>query len=127
MVSSSQTMGLGSDELSKIMGRATLLNGAVATAAGVFSNKLVEWNSGGFRSPFIASGALLLLAFVVIRGSWNENYGANATPSTNAAAASEKVNCGGWMGALSLSGIADLFQLGRLGSAAKIVLAGTHL
>lgn len=28
-------MGLGSDELSKIMGRATLVNGFVATAAGV--------------------------------------------------------------------------------------------
>lgn len=35
VVSSSATMGLGSDELSKIMGRATLVNGFVAAAAGV--------------------------------------------------------------------------------------------
>lgn len=99
----------------------------------VFSNKLVEWNSGGFRSPFVASGALLLLAFVVIRGSWNENYGANpsSSPGPNAAtpptSASEKLSCVSWKTTMTLSGLADLFQVRRLGSAGKIVIAGGSL
>lgn len=56
------------------MGRATLINGLVATGAGVVSNKLVAATSN-FISPFVASAILLILAWFVIRGTWSENYG----------------------------------------------------
>lgn len=84
------------------MGRATLLNGFVATAAGIVSNKLVATTSS-FASPFMASGLLLVLAYVVITGTWTENYG------------------GGGGGVSSSS---DMFQLKRLGQAWRIVRAG---
>lgn len=74
LISSSTSMGLPQSDLSTIMGRATLLNGFVATGAGVVSNQLVSF-SQSFVSPFIASGALLTLAWGVIRGTWIENYG----------------------------------------------------
>jgi len=80
----------------------TLVTGFVATGAGIFSNQLVEWNRGGFRSPFVASGCLLILAWVVISGSWSENYGG-----------------GGGTGGPLLS--ADVFQIRRLGAAWRIV------
>jgi hypothetical protein len=65
------------------MGRATLVNGLVATGAGVFSNQLVGFTRS-FASPFIASGALLILAWAIIRGSWIENYGStNSDPGTS--------------------------------------------
>ena len=73
----------------------------------IFSNQLVEWNSGGFRSPFVASGCLLLLAWVVISGSWSENYGGVAGASTAQASA-------------------DVFQIRRLGAAWRIVAAGAY-
>ena len=56
------------------MGRATLINGLVATGAGVVSNKLVA-ATNNFLAPFIASAMLLVLAWFVIRGTWSENYG----------------------------------------------------
>jgi len=68
------------------------------------SNQLVEWNDGGFRSPFVASGCLLLLAWVVISKTWSENYGG-----------------GGGAGPARSSG--DIFQIRRLGAAWKIVAA----
>ncbi|KAH9996725.1 DUF791-domain-containing protein [Russula compacta] len=104
LVSSSANAALHSEDLSTIMGRATLVNGFVATAAGIVSNQLVELNDGGFRSPFVASGCLLLLAWVVISGSWSENYGG-----------------GGGAGSAQTS--ADIFQIRRLGAAWKIVAA----
>ncbi|KAN0116178.1 DUF791 domain containing protein [Russula decolorans] len=104
LISSSSNAALNSEDLSAIMGRATLLNGFVATTAGIFSNQLVEWNNGGFRSPFVASGCLLLLAWVVISGSWSENYGGGA-------------------GAGTAQVSADVFQIRRLGAAWRIVAA----
>jgi MFS family permease len=104
LVSSSSDAALHSEDLSTIMGRATLVNGFVATAAGIVSNQLVEWNNGGFRSPFVASGCLLLLAWVVISGSWSENYGGGA-------------------GAGVAQVSADVFQIRRLGAAWRIVAA----
>ncbi|KAI9509302.1 hypothetical protein F5148DRAFT_1012473 [Russula earlei] len=104
LVSSSSNAALQSEDLSSIMGRATLVNGFVATAAGVFSNQLVGWNNGGFRSPFVASGCLLLLAWVVISGSWSENYGGGA-------------------GAGTAQISVDIFQIRRLGAAWRIVAA----
>jgi hypothetical protein len=89
------------------MGRATLVNGFVATGAGVVSNQLV-FVTKSFASPFVASGMLLLLAWVVIRGTWIENYGGggggNGTPASK-----------------------DIFQLKRLGQAWRIVRDGESI
>jgi hypothetical protein len=85
------------------MGRATLVNGFVATGAGVISNQLVS-RTGNFVSPFVASGVLLMLAFVVIRASWAENYGGN-----------------------SVGGDQDPFQLTRLSKSWAIVRSGWYL
>ncbi|KAK1221545.1 hypothetical protein PQX77_015664 [Marasmius sp. AFHP31] len=74
VVSASNSLALPQSDLSLILGRATLVNGFVAAGAGVFSNQLVT-NTGSFASPFIASGVLLVLAYMVIRGTWSENYG----------------------------------------------------
>ncbi|KAI0051324.1 DUF791-domain-containing protein [Auriscalpium vulgare] len=104
VVSSSSNAALHSEDLSSIMGRATLVNGFVATGAGIFSNKLVEWNAGGFRAPFVASGFLLLLGWVVIRNTWIENYGGGGGQITE-----------------------DVFQLKRLGYAWRIVAADPTL
>ncbi|KAL0579251.1 hypothetical protein V5O48_002755 [Marasmius crinis-equi] len=65
---------LPQSDLSLILGRATLVNGFVAAGAGIFSNQLVSY-TGSFASPFVASGALLVLAYMAIRGTWAENYG----------------------------------------------------
>ncbi|KAG2352121.1 hypothetical protein BDR07DRAFT_920478, partial [Suillus spraguei] len=91
LVSSAGALALPSTDLSTIFGRATLVNGFVATGAGVASNQLVTLTNS-FTSPFVASGILLLLAHLVIRSSWGENFGgAGTTPGK------------------------DLFQLKRLG------------
>ena len=104
LISSSTGLALAQSDLSIIMGRATLLNGFIATAAGIISNQLVSATTS-FTAPFIASGALLLLAYVVIRGTWIENYGGG----------------GGSTGTSS-----DPFQLKRLGTAWRIVRGGTR-
>jgi len=83
------------------MGRATLINGLVATGAGVVSNQLVGATKN-FVSPFVASGALLIFGWAVIRGTWLENYGGRGA-----------------------SGETDVFQVKRLGSAWSIVRKGT--
>ncbi|KAF7789726.1 hypothetical protein EIP86_000672 [Pleurotus ostreatoroseus] len=98
-------MALTQTELSSILGRATLVNGFVATAAGVFSNQLVERTSS-FSSPFVASGALLLLALVVIKGLWTENYG-----STEA----------------STDQVSSVLQLGRLSQAWSLLRNDPYL
>ncbi|KAJ7104382.1 hypothetical protein B0H15DRAFT_809794 [Mycena belliarum] len=74
LISASTSHALPQADLSTIMGRATLINGLVATGAGVFSNQLVGV-TGSFATPFVASGILLVVAWLVIRGSWVENYG----------------------------------------------------
>ncbi|KAJ7809854.1 hypothetical protein B0H14DRAFT_2864972 [Mycena olivaceomarginata] len=66
LMSASTSHALPQSDLSTIMGRATLVNGLVATGAGVFSNQLVGF-TGSFASPFIASGALLILAWALAR------------------------------------------------------------
>jgi MFS transporter, MFS domain-containing protein family, molybdate-anion transporter len=102
VVSSSNNLSLPQSDLSAILGRATLLNGFVATGAGVFSNSLVGFTHS-FASPFIASGALLILGFFVISGLWTENYGAQETSSSDAS---------------------SIFQLRRLSQAIHIVRKG---
>ena len=84
LISSAHNAALPQSDLSAILGRATLLNGFVATGAGIFSNKLVGW-SGSYATPFIASGALLALAYVAIQGAWTENYGAPDSATESAA------------------------------------------
>lgn len=103
LISASSSAGVASSDLSTIMGRATLLNGLVATGAGVVSNQLVGFTSS-FVSPFIASAALLILAWVVIRGTWTENYGSGGGQADS-----------------------DLFQVKRLGQAWSIVRRGKSL
>ena len=83
LISSSNNLALPQADLSAILGRATLLNGFVATGAGVVSNKLVGW-SDSYASPFVASGLLLVLAYAAIQGSWSENYGSPEGAHENA-------------------------------------------
>ncbi|KXN87334.1 Major facilitator superfamily domain-containing protein 5 [Leucoagaricus sp. SymC.cos] len=97
LISSVSSMGLPSADLSTIMGRATLVNGFVAAAAGVFSNQLVQ-STQNFASPFIASGCLLVSAFFVISASWSENYGSGGGSATT-----------------------DIWQVKRMGHAWRIV------
>ncbi|KAI4517989.1 hypothetical protein EV121DRAFT_260659 [Schizophyllum commune] len=93
LVSAAGQYGVTQADLSGILGRATLVNGFVATAAGVISDQLVQIGTksaeaahdghGAYRAPFMASGVLLAIAWVVIRATWGENYGGavSAAPS----------------------------------------------
>ena len=63
------------------MGRAALVNGIVAAGAGVVANWIVG-QTDGFRAPFILSGILLLIAWVIIGNIWDENYGAQQNNSS---------------------------------------------
>lgn len=83
LVSSANSLAIPSSDLSAIFGRATLVNGLVATSAGVVSNQLVS-STSSFASPFVASAALLILAYFVIRSKWTENYGSRSTAVGNA-------------------------------------------
>ncbi|TFK48921.1 DUF791-domain-containing protein [Heliocybe sulcata] len=98
LISDSSSKNIPQADLSNIMGRATLVNGFVATAAGVASNQLVS-STESFASPFVTSGGLLVLAWFVIGKLWTENYGAGGGTSSDS----------------------DLFQVTRLGQAWKIV------
>lgn len=100
LVSSSNHLVLPQSALSNILGRATLTNGIVAATAGVVSNNLVS-NTSTFKSPFIASGVLLVLAWVVINRTWHENRGGASTSDNG-----------------------GIFQLRRLGEAWNIVRSG---
>ncbi|KAH7887149.1 hypothetical protein F5I97DRAFT_1109915 [Phlebopus sp. FC_14] len=99
LISSANSQAIPSSDLSTIFGSATLVNGFVATGAGVVSNQLVSLTNS-FASPFIASGCLLVLGYFAIRASWTENYG------------------GGGGGTVANT---DPFQLKRLGKAWQIV------
>ena len=103
LISASNSLALPAHDLSTIMGRASLVNGFVAAAAGVASNQLVG-STGSFASPFVASGILLLVAWIVIRGSWTENYGSGGGAAVSA----------------------DPLQLRRLGQAFRIVCNGSY-
>lgn len=74
LVSSSKSKGMTQGELGELLGRCTLVNGIVASASGVVSDAAVAW-SGTYKSPFVASGMLLVTAGLVIRSTWAENYG----------------------------------------------------
>lgn len=98
LISSASSFSKG--DLSSILGRATLLNGFVATGAGVFTNGLVAW-TGSFASPFIASGLLLVAGYAVISATWAENFGM-----------------------VDDTEVKDTFQIRRIGHAIKIVRDG---
>lgn len=68
---------LSQNEVSSIMGRATMMNGFVAATAGVTSNYLVK-KTANYLAPFMASLVLLVLGFFVIEGLWEENKGSTA-------------------------------------------------
>ncbi|KAJ8694801.1 hypothetical protein PTI98_007449 [Pleurotus ostreatus] len=104
LISASTSQGLPQQDLSTILGRATLLNGLVATGAGVVSNQLVATTSS-FASPFIASGGLLILGWTVIRSLWTENYGSGGGTNDTT----------------------DIFQMKRLGQALHIVRSDPFL
>ena len=101
LISSAGTLALTQSQLSAIFGRATLVNGFVAFSAGIASDKLVE-SFDTFTSPFIASGLVLIVSWVVIKSLWTENFGSSG-------------------GATAFS---DPFQLKRLGQAWSIVRRG---
>jgi hypothetical protein len=100
LISASTSAGLPSADLSTIMGRATVINGLVATGAGVVSNKLVA-ATNDFKAPFVASAIFLMLAWFVIRETWVENYGSGGGVVDH-----------------------DVFQIKRLGRAWNIVRRG---
>ncbi|THH11411.1 hypothetical protein EW145_g662 [Phellinidium pouzarii] len=104
LISSASNNGVDQSELSSIFGRATLVNGFVAFSAGIASNKLVS-TFNTFTAPFIASGLLLTLSWVVIKSLWTENFG----------------NGGG------SEVFSDPFQLKRLGQAWTIVRSDSTL
>lgn len=103
LVSSANSLAIPASDLSTIFGRATLVNGFVASGAGVVSNQLVSFTKS-FASPFIASGGLLGLAYFVINANWIENYGARGSTIASV----------------------DPFQLRRLGQAWRIVRNGEY-
>ncbi|PFH47006.1 hypothetical protein AMATHDRAFT_68561 [Amanita thiersii Skay4041] len=74
LISSATSISLPESNLSTIMGRATLVNGLVATAAGVVSNELVKLTNT-FRSPFGLAAIVLAMSWIVIKVLWSENYG----------------------------------------------------
>jgi hypothetical protein len=85
------------------MGRASMINGFVASAMGVVANELVE-STSTFTSPFVASAALLGLSYALIRGLWSDNYGAGGSENS--------------------VGPTDILQIARLKQAWKIVREG---
>jgi len=103
LISSANALHLSEHQLSSIFGRATVVNGAVAFLAGITSNQLVS-KYEVFTTPFMASGAVLFLAYFVIRSLWSENYGNGGGVSSEKEVA-----------------FSDPFQLRRLGKAWSIV------
>ncbi|KAF8609474.1 DUF791-domain-containing protein [Ceratobasidium sp. AG-I] len=97
LVSAAQTAGVSSPDLSGIFGSATMINGFVAAAVGVFSNGLVA-RTHTFTSPFVVSAMCLAVAWVLIGAMWTENYGTRSESATD-----------------------DLFQIKRLREAWGIV------
>lgn len=81
LVSSASSMGQSSEDLSTIISHATLVNGFVASGAGIISNKLVA-TTIDFTSPLVVSGFLLVLGFLVILKTWSENYGDGGRSTT---------------------------------------------
>lgn len=100
LVSAAQTAGVSSPDLSAIFGSATMINGLVAAAVGVFSNGLVA-KTHTFTSPFAASAVCLGVAWMMIGSMWSENYGSRNESAT-----------------------ADLLQVRRLREAWNIVREG---
>jgi hypothetical protein len=81
LVSAAHTAGVSSTDLSTIFGSATLVNGLVAAAVGVFSNVLVA-TTQTCTSPFAASALCLGIGWVLIGSMWSENYGSRTESAT---------------------------------------------
>ncbi|KAI5476597.1 DUF791-domain-containing protein [Pseudohyphozyma bogoriensis] len=80
MVSSAKSREFSDGELGEFLGRAQLVNGVVASAAGVVSDGVVNM-SGTYRAPFVVSAVLLVLAGGLVRSTWGENFGGVASAS----------------------------------------------
>lgn len=74
LVSEAKSHGMTQTALGELLGRCTLVNGVVASLAGVASDVVVN-KSGTYKAPFVASGALLVVAGGIIACTWTENYG----------------------------------------------------
>ncbi|KAJ7278043.1 hypothetical protein C8J57DRAFT_1579878 [Mycena rebaudengoi] len=94
--------------LSRVLGGASSA-GLVETGAGVLSNQLVGFSRSS-ATPFVASGALIVLAWIVIGGTWGGNYDSTINSGDG----------GGGSGA-------DPFQIARLRTAVRIVREGPRL
>lgn len=64
-----RNLDVASNSLSSIFGIMTTMNSIVAIVAGVFSEWLVDF-TGTKKAPFMASAAILSVAFAVIWKSW---------------------------------------------------------
>ncbi|KAI9246382.1 hypothetical protein BY458DRAFT_446791 [Sporodiniella umbellata] len=61
----------------RTFGLCTFLNGVSAIMAGVISNIAV--NVWSYRAPYVAAIVMLCITFVIVSGTWTENYGAPQT------------------------------------------------
>ena len=77
-----QSRRLISCALSLTTGRAALVNGLVAGGASTVVANGIVGQTYGFRTPFILSGILLTIAWVIIGNVWDENYGAQKSTSS---------------------------------------------
>lgn len=68
--------------LSSLFSLTVTLSGLVAIVAGVAGEALVGWTNTK-TSPFMASAACLVLAFVAIHYTWPENYGEKVEEKSN--------------------------------------------
>ncbi|EGD96180.1 hypothetical protein TESG_03633 [Trichophyton tonsurans CBS 112818] len=78
-----------STELNQLLGTMTVLSGMVAVLSGLLSNYLVSI-TGSRKAPFLASPVCLLLASLLILGTWNENYLGNCDNSGSEAAEEQR-------------------------------------
>ncbi|TPX62511.1 hypothetical protein PhCBS80983_g00239 [Powellomyces hirtus] len=79
MVSEHLSRGFREALLSDTFSWSTFLNGLVAIMSGILANFLSE--QFGFVAPFMGSMAFLIVAGVVVQGTWRENYGSDKPSS----------------------------------------------
>ncbi|KAF9949469.1 Molybdate-anion transporter [Mortierella alpina] len=80
-ISQHQRKGFAPALIGATLSTAIFLNGLVAILAGIVANVAVEW-SGSLAAPFVVSASTLLVAGLLISGSWEENYGESKTNAT---------------------------------------------
>ncbi|KAF9969347.1 Molybdate-anion transporter [Actinomortierella ambigua] len=73
-ISQHQRKGFPPNLISATFGTATFLNGLVAILAGVVANIAVQ-ASQSLVAPFVVSAGTLVVAGLIVSGTWEENYG----------------------------------------------------